>query len=271
MAMQRPDVLDATAFAQYLVRRLTLHDDVLADVTTDGRVIRARAGTRAVSTELGRFYQAYAARPDELDTIVSALVTVLTSDVPERSEREFTAIAPRLLPMLKPADILVGVRERRVPMLAYQDFPGELVITYAIREARSVVYINEVQLDAWGVDVSEVHRHAIANLRRRTAQVQAISVGDSPRRLFMFNTGDGCDAARILLGDIIETWTRRVTGTLVIGIPHRDLLIGFGDADAEFAQTVTQQIQLDALASPSRITERLFSWQRGRLVPHESD
>ena len=63
---------------------------------------------------------------------------------------------------------------------------------------------------------------------------------------------------------------RAVMGTLVIGIPHRDLLIGFGDADAEFAQAVAQQIQLDALASSVRVTEQLFSLQRARLIPYES-
>ncbi len=270
MSAQRPNILSAPAFAQYLARRLTLHDDVLSDVTIVDGMVHAQVGARRAAAALDRFHRAYTERPDELDAIVSALVAVLTSDIPERSERGFAAIAPRLLPMLKPAEILLGVRERGVPMLAYRDFPGELIITYVIREAHSVVYVNEVQLEAWGIGVDELHHHASVNLRQRTAQARAISVGEGPRRLFMFNTGDGCDAARILLTDIIETWASHVMGTLVIGIPHRDLLIGFGDADAEFAQAVAQQIQLEALASSVRVTEQLFSLQRARLIPYES-
>ena len=66
--------------------------------------------------------------------------------------------------MIKPLEMLVEVRERRLPMLAYREFLGDLMIAYVIDEERSVAYINEEHLDRWSVSVQDLHERAIENL-----------------------------------------------------------------------------------------------------------
>jgi uncharacterized protein YtpQ (UPF0354 family) len=114
--------------------------------------------------------------------------------------------------------------------------------------------------------MADVHERAIANLRRRTLeQVDYVTAGAGEQRLFIFNSGDGYDATRLLLSDVLTTWARALPGNLVIGIPNRDFLIGFSDANPEILERVAQQIQADAAGREHGLTDQLFTLESGEV------
>ena len=160
--------------------------------------------------------------------------------------------------------MLVEVRERQLPMLAYREFLGDLIIAYVIDEDRSVAYINEDHLDRWEMSVQDIHERAIENLRQRTSgTVRYTTVGEGEQRLFIFNSGDGYDATRLLLSDVLAEWAREVPGHLVIGVPNRDFLIAFSDANPEILRAVSAQVQADAARREYALTEQLFTLVEG--------
>ncbi|MEP7189636.1 MAG: DUF1444 family protein, partial [Roseiflexaceae bacterium] len=88
-------------------------------------------------------------------------------------------------------------------------------------------------------------------------------VGAGEQRLFIYNSGDGYDATRLLLSEVLSDWAREVPGHLVIGIPNRDFLIAFSDANSEVLRSVAAQVQSDAAQREYGLTEQLFTLSNG--------
>lgn len=254
--------MSAEQFAGYMEKRLTVYDEIeVLGRTGDELRLRVRGATLTAS--LANFYAAYARDPGQLDVVFENFVSAMLGLRADRSSSDFAALADRIFPMVKPIELLVEVRERRLPMLAYREFLGDLIIAYVIDEERSVAYINEDHLERWGVSVQDLHTCALENLRRRTeAQVKYTTVGAGEQRLFIYNSGDGYDAARLLLADVLAGWARALPGNLVIGIPNRDFLIAFSDANPEILRAVAAQVQADA-AQRQGLTDQLFTLTKG--------
>lgn len=255
--------MSAEQFAGYMEKRLTVYDDIEV-IDREGLELRLRASGADVTADLGTFYSAYLRDPSQLDVVVETFVRSVLGIQPDRSASDYAALAERIFPMIKPLAMLLEVHERHLPMLAYREFLGDLMITYVVDEGRSAAYINEEHLDRWGVSVQDLHKQAIENLRRRTdAQVKYTVVGEGEQRLFMYNSGDGYDATRLLLADVLAGWARELPGNLVIGIPNRDFLIAFSDANPEILHAVIAQVQSDAAQRQYGLTEQLFTLVQG--------
>lgn len=263
-------ILTPEQFAGYLERRLALNDDEVEVLGRDGVTLRLTVRGNDVSSDVSNAYAAYRRDPSQLDAVARSYVRVLLGELPERTERDFARLAERVMPMLKPVELLVMVSERKLPMIAYRDFIADLIITYVIDERNSVAYINEEQLEAWGLTLQELHEQATTNLRRRTAEgVRYTTVGEGEQRLYIFNSGDGYDATRLLLTDMLAEWSRTLAGRLVIGIPNRDFLIALGDANPDILRAVAAQVQSDAVGRERGLTDQLFTLRSGTIREYE--
>ena len=117
--------------------------------------------------------------------------------------------------------------------------PCDLPVVYALDAGAFDVIVNADHLLSWGV---EPDRHP----GRRDGQPRAWSAGaawtdevSGERRLLSSDTGDGWDAARILLPEVREQLDRRArpVGRVLVGLPERDLLVAgtLRPGDDEFA------------------------------------
>jgi hypothetical protein len=55
----------------------------------------------------------------------------------------------------------------------------------------------------------------------------------------------------------------------VIGVPNRDFMIGFSDANPDILQRIAQQIQADAAAREHGITDQLFTLDASGIREYE--
>jgi uncharacterized protein YtpQ (UPF0354 family) len=168
--------------------------------------------------------------------------------------------------MLKPIALLNEVQERKLPMLVYQAFLADLIITYVIDEPGSVAYINEDHLERWGIAEHELHDRALANLAERTAtRSDYTATGVGPQRIVVYNTQDGFDATRLLLPSLLDQWRSQFPSIMVIGVPNRDFLIAFSDSDRNVLASVAAQIQADSLQREHGLTDQLFTLVNGEI------
>jgi uncharacterized protein YtpQ (UPF0354 family) len=189
---------------------------------------------------------------------------------PDRSVSTFEQLKERVFPMLKPIGLLAEVRERKLPMIVYRPFLADLIIAYVIDESGSAAYINERHLERWELGEHELHAQANENLRRRTEERGSHTVvGEGAQRLVIFNTQDGYDATRLLLPALLERWRGDFPGRVVIGVPSRDFLIMFSDADEQILANVAHQIQLDAANREHGLTDQLFTLVAGQVREYE--
>lgn len=270
MSLSDSQLLSADAFGEQLVEQLHTLPNVKI-ISRAGLELRLDVGGRPVTSQADAFYSAYISAPDRLDEIVEAYLALIREELPRgRVADRFEQVADKVYPMLKRPDILLQVRERNIPMLAWTSFLADLVITYVLESDRNVSYINEDHLERWELGEQELHQRAVANLRQRTkGKSQVTMVGENEQRLFIYSTMDGYDATRLLLPDLILPWQEQLPGQVVIGIPNRDFLIGFSDADAGVLSAVARQVQLDAGGREHGLTEQLFTLRNGRVVEYE--
>jgi uncharacterized protein YtpQ (UPF0354 family) len=155
-------------------------------------------------------------------------------------------------------------------MLAYRPFLADLIITYVIDEPQSVAYINERHLERWQVGEHQLHEYALANLAARTKErAKFLISGEGAQRLIIAHSQDGYDATRLLLPDLLVSWQPHFPGNMVIGIPNRDFLIAFSDADESILTSIAHQIQLDSVQREYGLTDQLFTIEDGQVREYQ--
>lgn len=264
-------LLDPEGFAALVEARLRAEGGIEVQ-GREGLTLQVHIGQSDLAVSIHNFYNAYAQYPGQLETVLETLLRSLSNYDAARTITSFDSLRERVYPMLKPITLLVTVRERSLPMLVYRPFLADLIITYVIEEPSSLAYISEQHLERWGLAEHELHEQAMANLRRRTAErAEHTITGEGPQRLVIFKAQDGFDATRLLLPDLFEAWRDQIPGNLVIGIPNRDFLIIFSDAEQTILTAVAHQIQREAAERAHGLTDQLFTIKNGQVREYQWD
>jgi hypothetical protein len=166
-------------------------------------------------------------------------------------EHDWTAAADHIFPVLRPAGThgtmlaavdeaelaQEGLKKHALPLI--DPGPADLAVAYALREPAYDVLVNADHLLAWGVGADQLRETAMANLAAWSAKAPWTDELSGDRRLLSSDTGDGSDAARILLEDVRHHLAGECggVGRVLVALPDRDLLIAgsLSPGDGEFA------------------------------------
>lgn len=261
---QNKSILNESDFARYIQQQLLAQAGVRT-LEGSGLQLTLRIHGAPVRVDLAPFFHDYQGAPAQLDSILGRLIRSVQSYTPDHLVTNFAVLSTHIYPMLKPVELLLALREANLPMLPYQLFLADLMITYVIDQQDSVSYINELHMQHWQVDIASLHEQAIANLRQRSARIDPTRLGTAAHPLFLFNSQDGYDATRLLLPELLQPWRAELPGQMVLGIPHRDFLIALSDHDPATLTSVAQQIQLDKEQHTAGLTDQLFTLVDGQV------
>jgi hypothetical protein len=167
------------------------------------------------------------------------------------SEHDWTAAAAHVFPALRPTGTQgAKLVELDTAQLAQEGMkkhalalidpgPADLVVVYVLREPSYDIVINADHLLTWGVGAETLRDAAMANLRAWSEGAPWSDELEGARRLLSSDTGEGADAARILLPEVREKLAGECGGParVLIGLPDRDLLVAasLNPGDGEFA------------------------------------
>lgn len=261
-------IWSAAEFTQAAAQALAAHPEIEI-LSIDELTLSLRIGGRELTSDLTSFYQLYRQSPGDLAAVHAALLDVLLDQPPDRSEDDPAVLLDRILPMLKPLALLEQVRAQKLPLLVYRPLAGDLMVCYVIDEGQSVAFINEEHLARWGVSEPQLYRRALANLRAKAWQPHPGQIGSGKGGLLIFNGRDGYDATRLLLPELFAEFAASTPGNLVIGVPNRDFLIAFSDADPRVFEKVRAQIDIDLRTQPNSLSAQLLVLREGQLQVYE--
>ncbi|NJN16015.1 MAG: DUF1444 family protein [Oscillochloris sp.] len=260
---------DPETFAEEMEARLRAAEGITVH-QRDGLTLRLKVGGTELQVNLENFFRAYSQQPAAIDLVAETLLNSLRSYDGSRTATSFASLRERVFPMLKPIAFLASIRDRGLPMVVYRPFLADLIITYVIDEPTSVSYINEDHLERWQISEVDLREQAITNLKLRTDERGNYTVaGEGAQRLVVFNTQDGFDATRLLVTSMLAELQVQFPGTMVIGVPNRDFLVAFSDADETIASSVAAQIQRDAAEREHGLTDQLFQLIQGEVRLYE--
>ncbi len=174
-----------------------------------------------------------------------------------------------LRPVLRP----IG---SEAPELVAGSLPGAagLPVLYVVSSAASPAPVDARDLEAWGVEACDVEAAAMENLAAWDDAAGWVSEGQGPRRMVWSESGEGLDAARILLPGVREHLADEFgsSGRVLVAMPERDLLIatGVSERDPEFEEMFADYVAERSSAAEEPIDPRVFELIGGELVDSEA-
>jgi hypothetical protein len=150
--------------------------------------------------------------------------------------------------------------------------PCELPVVYTMAGPGFDVVVNGDHVLSWGVGVTDIQDAAIENLAAWSATAPWTDESSGGRRLISSDTGDGNDAARILLPDVRAHLASELGSgaRVLVGLPERHLLLAgaLRPDDAEFAQLFADFVVEQSGGADEPIDRRVFELVAGQLVEY---
>lgn len=204
------------------------------------------------------------------------------ASIAESPEHDWNAARSLIYPALRPvgtkglsvaavdAEALAADAGRHHSQPLVDEGPCGIAVVYAMNAGAYDIIVNADHVLSWGVPVSEIQAAALQNLAAWSATAAWTDEVSGERRLLSSDTGEGWDAARILLPDVLEKLERelRPAGRVLVGVPERHLLIAgsLRPGDAEFAGLFSEFIVEQSGGADEPIDRRVFELVDGRLV-----
>jgi Protein of unknown function (DUF1444) len=201
------------------------------------------------------------------------------SDTPEH---DWTAAAGLIYPALRPVgtqgltvseidtDSLAAEAARSHAQPLLDEGPCGIPVVYALHAGAYDVIVNGDHLLSWGVPATAIQDAAIQNLATWSAGAAWTDEVSGERRLLSSDTGEGWDAARILLPQVLDRLSSELgpVGRVLIGVPERHLLIAgaLRPGDDEFATLFAEFVVEQSGGSDEPIDRRVFELVDGRLI-----
>ena len=197
-------------------------------------------------------------------------------------EHDWSAAAAIIYPALRPvgtqglqvseidATALAAEANRSHSQPLVDEGPCDITVVYGLNAGAFDVIVNGDHLLSWGVQPSEVQDAAMRNLAAWSATAAWTDEVSGERRLLSSDTGDGWDAARILLPEVIDKLTNELgsVGRVLVGLPERHLLVAgtLRPGDQEFASLFADFVVEHSGGADEPIDRRVFELVDGRLV-----
>ena len=151
------------------------------------------------------------------------------------------------------------------------DGPAGVAVVYAIPAGGFDIVVNGDHLLSWGIEPVELQDAALRSLASWASSAPWTNEVSGERRLISSDTGDGLDAVRILLPDVVAYLARELGqggSRVLVGIPERHLLTAASlhPNDQGFAAMFTEFIVEQSGGADEPIDRRVFEIVDGRLV-----
>ncbi len=218
-----------------------------------------RAGTLQLAGQRGEepfnvgllnVYQAAAGQtdPDDVDALLIDFLRALPIDGPALDAVDLETVRSHIFPMLKPAAFLqtagIAIAEPdKQP--AHRPWEAGLIVTLVLDTPNTVIYLRQSDLARWGVEFEELLALACDNLES-VSEGLPLKMGRPPDEgtasaFIVMDSGDGYDAARLLLARQRDFLAEYLGPEYLVGIPNRDFLVAFTfDLAEQFAPIIRQ-------------------------------
>ncbi|MBC1472238.1 DUF1444 domain-containing protein [Listeria seeligeri] len=150
-------------------------------------------------------------------------------------------------------------------VLLAEEHTAETQIFYAFDLGKSYRFIETSMLQEEGLTQEEIRTAAFQNLEKLEIPLKQDSVNGND--FYFVRTNDGYDASRLLNQSFLEEMRKKLTGEMVLAVPHQDVLI-IGDIHDNTGYDVLAHMTMDFFADGLvPITSLPFVYNNGKLEP----
>ena len=155
-----------------------------------------------------------------------------------------------------------------LPVIRSTSFPKqaeETRIYYALDSNKTYRLIDERLLQKLGLTEQQVREMALFNARSLSYEFKQDTVAGNT--FYFLNTNDGYDATRILNESLLQSMREKISGDMVVAVPHQDVLI-IADIVNEIGYDIIAQMTMKFFAEGHvPITSLSFVYEDGEFEP----
>lgn len=163
---------------------------------------------------------------------------------------------------------LMEKSERVRADLVHEAFTPEVDVGYVLHRQDNYIFVTNERLKDWGVSQKKLHQEALGNLQNASDELEVTIAnvpGDESAKYITIETGDGYDAARILLPSLREKAAAELGEPYFAGIPTREFLI-FWSADFPLHTDFSNQVRNEfKSANDYAVTPEVFELRGDRI------
>lgn len=171
---------------------------------------------------------------------------------------DFATAAQLLMPQVRSQAWLAEQGTFGDSGLVHTPVNDELVTVYVVDDSSCMVFVCRAHLKRWQKEAVDLHNLALANLRR----LGRAGLEEAPQDPVLLQSGDGFDAARLLLLDQQDD--------LLVAVPDRDTL-WVGPAAGQNLESLMAATEQIAERSQHPVSSHVFRVCDGHLLPVSSD
>lgn len=237
-----------------------------ADVTVVDRfdnVLKVQVEGDTVELDLARLIRA----TDESSSAgMTKAVERFLDAVPSRSVRPsaWAEMRENILPRPIGPRLLAGLPASHA--LLIEPLAGEAQLGFVLRSERRARYVHEREAHRWDVSSGQIRAAAIENLAQRSERAKLVCTETEHGPIVVAKSGDGLDAARVLLPGLLDVLGPELGVPFAVAIPHRDTLLACPlDAPAALAH-LTKTARDQAARAPHAISGAVMQLDRGGVL-----
>jgi uncharacterized protein YtpQ (UPF0354 family) len=194
--------------------------------------------------------------PDGFERMVARLVADIAEvGLDHVDDLDFAAAAPLLMPQVRNREWAEQQGSFGGSALVQRPMNDELVTVYVVDDPHSMVFVCREHLRRWRKTETDLHNLALANLARSGG---SLSIAAAAKEPMLLQSGDGFDAARVLLLEEAEG--------LLVAIPDRDTL-WVGSEQGQNLVTLMATTEEIARLSAHPVSASIWRVKDGQLAP----
>ncbi|MED3622776.1 DUF1444 domain-containing protein [Neobacillus thermocopriae] len=254
--------MDSNKMVRELKSRLTREDRVLTyDRKKDKIRIESKLTGKGITLSIGGVVSKW---HNEKEKAIDEIVYYVEEGLRAMEDNvQLTDHEKKIFPVIRSSSFPKEAEEG-VPFLI-DDHTAETKIYYAYDMGTTYRLIDKKIIEKEGWKPERIREIALFNVRSLSTMVKEDHVAGN---IFYFlNTNDGYDASRILNKGFLNEMEKKISGTMVVAVPHQDVLI-IADVRNNRGYDVMAQMAMSFFASGRvPITALSFLYENGELEP----
>lgn len=142
--------------------------------------------------------------------------------------------------------------------LELSELAGELRVGFILDHGGRARFLRRDEVDSWSLTPGALERTALRNLAGRSSRARLLHVDHALGTLVVGKSGDGLDAARLLLPGLYPLLRDSLGDNVVAGVPHRDVLLACDGDDATAVADLHARVLQDSRRAPHAISTELY-------------
>lgn len=180
-----------------------------------------------------------------------------------KDDQQLSGKEKSILPVIRSTSFPVESSDG-IPLI-YDEHTAETRIYYALDLGKSYRLIDQKLMERENWSPQHLKEMALFNLRSLETVVKQDQVAGND--YYFVRTNDGYDASRILNETLLQQYAKKVSGDMVVAVPHQDVLI-IGDIQNETGYDILAQLTMSFFTNGRvPITALSFIYENGELDP----